>query len=491
MTNSTSIFPKNFLWGGAIAACQTEGGYGKNGRGMAVSDISFYDSQIDRQDLAKHRNITTEKIEAAITDPDTKRYPKRHGIDFYHHYKEDIALCAEMGFKVFRFSMAWSRIFPTGDELTPNQEGLAFYDAVLTEIEKYGMEPLVTISHFEMPVALVTNYCGWTDRKVIQLFTRFAETLFTHFGQRVTYWISFNEINAGRFSTFKSTGVVADKTDQYVQDCYQAVHHQFVAAALITKRLHEINPKAQMGCMIARFTTYPATCNPDDVLQMMHDDQYDNFFYTDVMIRGAYPGYMNRFFKENDVAIQWADGDKELLATHTADYLAFSYYMSNISSANPNELDQTDANLKKGLKNPYLESSAWGWQIDPKGLRYTLNNLYDRYQVPLFIVENGIGAEDYVTTDGKIHDTYRIDYLQKHIEQMREAIVDGVELIGYTMWSSLDIVSSGTSEMSKRYGFIYVDQDDDGNGTLSRSKKDSFYWYQKVIASNGADLSLN
>lgn len=324
---------------------------------------------------------------------------------------------------------------------------------------------------------------------MIQLFTRFAETLFTHFGQRVTYWISFNEINAGRFSTFKSTGVVADKTDQYVQDCYQAVHHQFVAAALITKRLHEINPKAQMGCMIARFTTYPATCNPDDVLQMMHDDQYDNFFYTDVMIRGAYPGYMNRFFKENDVAIQWADGDKELLATHTADYLAFSYYMSNISSANPNDLDQTDANLKKGLKNPYLESSAWGWQIDPKGLRYTLNNLYDRYQIPLFIVENGIGAEDYVTTDGKIHDTYRIDYLQKHIEQMREAIVDGVELIGYTMWSSLDIVSSGTSEMSKRYGFIYVDQDDDGNGTLSRSKKDSFYWYQKVIATNGADLS--
>lgn len=491
MTNLTTIFPKNFLWGGAIAACQSEGGYGENGRGMAVSDISFYDSQIDRQDLAKHRNVTTEKIEVAIADSDTKRYPKRHGIDFYHHYKEDIALCAEMGFKVFRFSMAWSRIFPTGDELIPNQEGIAFYDAILTEIEKYGMEPLVTISHFEMPLALVTNYHGWTDRKVIGLFTHFAEALFTHFGQRVTYWISFNEINAGRFSTFKSTGVVADKTDQYIQDCYQAVHHQFVAAALITKRLHEINPKAQMGCMIARFTTYPATCNPDDVLQMMHDDQYDNFFYTDVMIRGAYPGYMNRFFKENDVAIQWADGDKELLATHTADYLAFSYYMSNISSANPNDLDQTDANLKKGLKNPYLESSAWGWQIDPKGLRYTLNNLYDRYQVPLFIVENGIGAEDHVTTDGKIHDTYRIDYLQKHIEQMREAIVDGVELIGYTMWSSLDIVSSGTSEMSKRYGFIYVNQDDDGNGTLSRSKKDSFYWYQKVIATNGADLSLN
>ncbi|ALS02075.1 6-phospho-beta-glucosidase [Enterococcus silesiacus] len=490
MTQET-IFPENFLWGGAIAACQAEGAYGQYGRGMAVSDISFFDSQIDRQDLAKHRNVTTEKIEEAMDDLDTRRYPKRHGIDFYHRYKEDIALCAEMGFKVFRFSMAWSRIFPTGEELTPNQEGLDFYDAVLTEIEKYGMEPLVTISHFEMPLALVNKYKGWTDRKVIDLFVRFADCLFTNFGQRVTYWISFNEINAGRFSTFKSTGVVADKTDNYIQDCYQAVHHQFIAAALVTKRLHEINPAGKMGCMIARFTTYAATCKPEDVLQMMHDDQYDNFFYTDVMIRGAYPGYMNRFFKENGVSIVWTDGDKELLKEYTSDYLAFSYYMSNVSSAQPDEGDMTDANLKKGLKNPYLESSAWGWQIDPKGLRYTLNDLYDRYQVPLFIVENGIGAEDKVAADGSIHDTYRIDYLQKHLEQMKEALIDGVDLIGYTTWSSIDIVSSGTSEMSKRYGFIYVDQDDDGNGTLARSRKDSFYWYQKVIQSNGAELIVS
>ncbi|MFC3781006.1 glycoside hydrolase family 1 protein [Bacillus chungangensis] len=490
MMGTTKSFPKDFLWGGAIAACQSEGGFGKNGRGIAVSDISFFDKNIDRQDLAKHRNITTEIIETAMKDPGTKRYPKRHGIDFYHRYQEDIALCAEMGFKVFRFSMAWSRIFPTGEELTPNEEGLAFYDAVLTEIEKHGMEPLVTISHFEMPLALVNKYNGWADRRVIEMFVRFANTLFDRYKNRVKYWISFNEINAGRFTTFKSTGVVKDKSEHYLRDCYQAVHHQFVAAAMITRDLHAMMPEAKMGCMIAFFTTYPATCNPDDVIQMMLDNQYDNFFYTDVMIRGKYPKYMNRFFVDEGISLVMEEGDLELLANYPADYLAFSYYMSSISSAKADELVQTDANLKSTGKNPYLESSDWGWQIDPKGLRYTLNTVYDRYQVPLFIVENGIGAEDQVTADGQVNDDYRIAYLQKHIEQMREAVVDGVDLIGYTMWSSIDIISSGTSEMSKRYGFIYVDQDDEGNGTLNRLKKKSFYWYQKVIESNGEDLGI-
>lgn len=490
MMETTKGFPEGFLWGGAIAACQSEGGFGKNGRGIAVSDISFFDKNIDRQDLAKHRNITTEIIETAMKDLGTKRYPKRHGIDFYHRYQEDIALCAEMGFKVFRFSMAWSRIFPTGEELTPNEEGLAFYDAVLTEIKKHGMEPLVTISHFEMPLALVNKYNGWADRRVIELFVRFANTLFDRYKDRVKYWISFNEMNAGRFTTFKSTGVVKDKSEHYLQDCYQAVHHQFVAAAMITRDLHAMMPEAKMGCMIAFFTTYPATCNPDDVIQMMLDNQYDNFFYTDVMIRGKYPKYMNRFFTEEGISLVMEEGDLELLANYPADYLAFSYYMSSISSAKADELVQTGANLKSTGKNPYLESSDWGWQIDPKGLRYTLNTVYDRYQVPLFIVENGIGAEDQVTADGQVNDDYRIAYLQKHIEQMREALVDGVELIGYTMWSSIDIISSGTSEMSKRYGFIYVDQDDEGNGTLNRLKKKSFYWYQKVIESNGEDLGI-
>lgn len=485
-----NVFPKDFLWGGALAACQAEGAYLQEGSGMAVSDISFFDPKLDREDLSKHRHVTTQNIEVAMADPGTTRYPKRHGIDFYHRYREDIALCAEMGFKVFRFSIKWSRVFPTGEEAEPNPEALAFYDRVLTEIEHHGMTPLVTISHFEMPLALVNRYNGWADRRVIDLFYRYADSLFEHFGQRVPYWISFNEINAGRFSTFKSTGVVEDKSDNYLQACYQAVHHQFVAAAKITKRLHEVNPKAQMGCMIARFTTYAATSKPEDVLQMMHDDQYDNFFYTDVMVRGAYPGYMGRFFREHHVEIVWGDEDETLLKQYPADYLAFSYYVSNVSSAAPDDLDVTDSNLKQTLKNPYLESSALGWQIDPKGLRYTLNNLYDRYQIPLFIVENGLGAEDSVSEDGQIIDTYRIDYLQRHIEQMKEAIIDGVDLIGYTTWSSLDVVSSGTSEMSKRYGFIYVDLDDEGQGTLKRIRKASFYWYRQVIASNGEDLAF-
>ncbi|WP_368277490.1 glycoside hydrolase family 1 protein [Lacticaseibacillus paracasei] len=482
-------FPKGFLWGGAMAACQAEGAYLQDGSGMAVSDVSFFDNKLDRQDLSKHRDITTQHIQTAMTDAEIRRYPKRHGIDFYHRYAEDIALCAEMGFKVFRFSIKWSRVFPTGEESEPNQEALAFYDRIITEIEKYGMTPLVTVSHFEMPLALVNRYNGWADRRVIEMFCRYANSLFTHFGQRVPYWISFNEINGGRFATFKSTGVVEDKSENYLQDCYQAVHHQFVAAAKITKRLHEVNPDAQMGCMIARFTTYAATSKPDDVLQMLHDDQYDNFFYTDVMVRGKYPGYMNRFFRDHHVKIEWQEEDKALLQQYTADYLSFSYYVSNVSSASPDKLAATDSNLKKTLKNPYLESSAWGWQIDPKGLRYTLNNLYDRYQIPLFIVENGLGAEDTVDGAGRIVDTYRIDYLKKHLEQIKEALTDGVDLIGYTAWSSLDVVSSGTSEMSKRYGFIYVDLDDEGRGSLKRIRKESFYWYQQVIASNGENLT--
>jgi 6-phospho-beta-glucosidase len=487
----TNVFPKDFLWGGAIAACQTEGAYLEDNSGLAVSDVSFFDPKLDRQDLAKHRRITSEIIETAMADTGTARYPKRHGVDFYHRYKEDIALCAEMGFKVFRFSIKWSRVFPTGEELAPNRAALDFYDRVLTEIEKHHMIPLVTISHFEMPLALVNRYNGWADRRVVDMFYRYADSLFARFGQRVPYWISFNEINAGRFSTFKSTGVVEDKSANYLQDCYQAVHHQFVAAAKITKRLREINPNAKMGCMIARFTTYAATSKPDDVLQMMLDEQHDNFFYTDVMVRGAYPHYMKRFFAENNVKIAWATEDEALLKKYTADYLAFSYYVSNVTSAAPEASATTEGNLRSSLKNPYLESSAWGWQIDPKGLRYTLNTFYDRYQVPLFIVENGLGAEDVPDEKGQVVDTYRIDYLQKHLEQVREALIDGVDLLGYTAWSSIDLVSSGTSEMSKRYGFVYVDQDDEGHGSLMRTRKASFYWYQQVIASNGEALSYS
>ncbi|MDR2868820.1 MAG: family 1 glycosylhydrolase [Deferribacteraceae bacterium] len=481
-------FKEGFLWGGAIAACQAEGGFGEGGRGWAVSDIAFYSKDIDRQDLAKHRNIRSETIEKAMADTGTKNYPKRRGIDFYHRYAEDIALCGEMGFKVFRFSMAWSRIFPTGEELTPNEEALLFYDKVLDEIEKHNMQPLVTISHFEMPLNLATKYNGWADHRLVEMFCRFANVLFDRYGKRVKYWISFNEINAGRFSTFKSTGVIVDKSQDYLQDRYQAVHHQFVAAAQITKDLHAKHPQALMGCMIARFTSYPGTCAPEDVIQMMKDEWYDNYFFTDVQLRGEYPRYMERYFDENNIKITWRDGEKELLKANPADYLAFSYYMSCVSSAKKETAEHTEGNLRLSIKNPYLEASAWGWQIDPEGLRYTLNTFHERYGVPMFIVENGLGAEDKINAKGEIEDDYRIDYLRQHIAQAKEAVLDGVDLIGYTTWSSIDIVSSGTSEMSKRYGFIYVDIDDNGNGSTKRIKKKSFAWYKAVIESNGEEL---
>lgn len=477
-------FPDNFLWGGAIAACQAEGGYNEGGRGMAVSDVSFFDAEADRQNLSHHRAITTETIEKAMADQTTTHYPKRHGIEFFHHYKEDIVLCAEMGFKVFRFSIAWSRVFPTGEESEANPEALAFYDDVIDRIVAAGMIPLVTMSHFEMPLALTNKYNGWSDRRVIPLFRKYANVLMGRYSDRVKYWISFNEINAGRFSTFKSTGVVEDKTDNYQQTAYQAVHHQFVAAAQVTKDLHEIDPEGKMGCMIAYFTTYPATSKPEDVMAAYQEDHEANTFYTDVMIRGKYPSFAKKMFKEKGIHLDILPEDEAVMKEYTADYLAFSYYMSSIASSDADQFESTGANLREALKNPYLESSDWGWQIDPVGLRYSLNFLYDRYQTPLFIVENGLGALDQVTTDGKVHDVYRISYLKRHIVEMGKAIDDGVELLGYTMWSSLDVVSSGTSEMSKRYGFIYVDQDDYGNGTKLRIKKDSYYWYQDLIHQN-------
>lgn len=491
MMNKKTVFPEDFLWGGAISACQAEGGFWEDNKGLSVSDISFYDSNSDRRDLTKHLNITSDNIEEAIHSTSHEKYPKRHGVDFYHRYQEDIAYCAEMGFKVFRFSIAWSRIFPKGDEVEPNEAGLKFYDKVFDELEKHAIEPLVTLSHFEMPIHLVNDYGGWKNRKVLSLFMRFVYTVFDRYKNRVRYWITFNEINAGRFSTFKSTGIVEDRTDQYLQDCYQAIHHQFVASALAVKRLKEVAPESQIGCMIARLTTYPATCHPDDIMKTTLEDQYHNFFYLDVQVRGKYPAYMNRFFKENNISIEVSDEDKQILRENIVDFISVSYYVSAICCADEGRLEsitETEGNLTRGIKNPYLEASDWGWQIDPVGLRYSLNTIYNHYQKPIFIVENGLGAEDELTEEKRVHDDYRIDYLKKHMEQMKEAVKDGVEIIGYTPWSAIDIISSGTSEISKRYGFVYVDMDDYGNGTKDRYKKDSFYWYQKVIATNGEDL---
>lgn len=480
-------FPENFLWGGAIAASQAEGAFNADGRGLSVGDVVPYNKGLNRKEINHHKNISNEVIALAIQDSSAANYPKRYGIDFYHHYKEDIALFAEMGFKVFRFSISWSRIFPQGDELLPNEAGLVFYGKVFAELEKYGIEPLVTISHFDMPLYLVEEYGGWLNRKLIDFYMRYAKVLFTRY-PKVKYWITFNEINASVFSTFKGVGLLKDRSAHFEQECFQAVHHQFVASALAVQLGHELIPGSQIGCMIARFTTYAATSKPEDVMQMLHDDQYRNFFFTDVQTRGYYPSYMDRYFAEHDIQLTLQQGDVEILRAGAVDYVSFSYYMSMISSADPEHLEQTAGNLVGGIKNPHLQASDWGWQIDPVGLRYTLNQLYDRYQKPLFIVENGVGALDQLDEHGNVHDEYRMDYFREHIRQMKEAILDGVDLLGYTIWSAIDIVSSSTSEMSKRYGFIYVDQNDDGSGTLNRLKKDSFYWYQKVIESNGEDL---
>ncbi|KAB2493259.1 glycoside hydrolase family 1 protein [Priestia endophytica] len=478
-------FPKNFYWGGATAANQIEGAFDKDGKGLSAADFVEY---IPKEERTKDNamEITSEQIRKTLSGESTGRFPKREGVDFYHRYKEDIALLAEMGFTAFRLSIHWSRIFPNGYDEVPNEAGLAFYDRVFDELAKYNIAPIVTLSHYETPYGLTEKYNGWAGREVIDHFVRYAEAVFTRYKDKVKFWISFNEINVITLSPFTGGGIVSDREENPVQTKYQALHHQFVASALATKRLHEINPEGKMGCMLARMSHYANTPNPEDILKAQKDNQ-DNLFFTDVHARGEYPKYMERFFIENDIKIIKETGDDEIIKQYPVDYITISYYMSMLSSAAP-EGERTDGNLMNSLKNPYLEASDWGWQIDPVGLRIVLNDMYDRYRLPIFIVENGLGAYDKVEEDGSIHDTYRIDYLRKHIEQMKEAIGDGVELLGYTSWGPIDLVSMSTSEMSKRYGYVYVDKDDDGNGTLERKRKDSFYWYKKVIASNGEEL---
>ncbi|AIF65341.1 6-phospho-beta-glucosidase [Terribacillus saccharophilus] len=481
-----NIFPEDFLWGGATAANQLEGGYNLGGKGLSTADmIPFIPKEERTGDNAVH--ITSEVFEQAFEDAGDTLYPKRWGVDFYHHYKEDIALFGEMGFKTFRLSISWARIFPNGDDVAPNEEGLAFYDKVFDELAKYNIEPLVTLSHYEMPAVLVQRYDGWADRALIDLFTRFAETVFHRYKDKVKYWLTFNEINAMPLAPYNAGGIINDRFDNIDQAVYQALHHQFVASAQAVKLCREIIPSAQIGCMLARLETYPETCNPADVLKALRQDQM-NFFYTDVQVRGHYPNLIKKHFEAENINIEMGPEDEKILAENTVDFISFSYYMSFVESAGPKG-DRAPGNLFSGLKNPYLESSEWGWQIDPVGLRVTLNKLYDRYEKPLFIVENGLGAIDVKDENGVFQDDYRIDYLREHIREIGKAIAeDGVEVMGFTSWGPIDIISVSTSEVSKRYGFIHVDLDDYGKGTMERTKKKSFDWFKQVIASNGEDL---
>lgn len=475
-----SKFPKEFLWGGATAANQYEGAYNVGDKGLSVQDVT------PRGGVP----VSDNDLNPFITELPTEDNLKLEGIDFYHRYKEDVALFAEMGFKVFRTSIAWSRIFPNGDELEPNEEGLQFYDNLFDELAKYGIEPLVTLSHYETPLHLARKYNGWVNRDLIGFYERYVRTVFNRYKNKVKYWLTFNEINSVLHVPFISGGIATPVEKLSKQDLYQAVHHELVASALATKVGHEINPGFKIGCMVLAMPTYPMTPKPEDVLAA-REFENQNYLFSDIHARGKYPKYIQRFFKENDINIKFESGDKELLAENTVDFISFSYYMSSVQAHDPENYQSSIGNLLGGIANPYLESSEWGWQVDPIGLRIVLNNLYDRYQLPLFIVENGLGAKDVLIegADGPtVDDDYRIDYLKKHLQQVGEAIEDGVELLGYTTWGCIDLVSASTAQMSKRYGFIYVDKNDDGSGTLNRYKKKSFYWYKEVIESNGETL---
>lgn len=477
-----SAFKEGFLWGGATAANQYEGAWNVDGKGDSVSDHCTNGTH------TSPKRVTREFEEGTL-------YPSREATDFYHHYKEDIALAHEMGFKVFRMSINWTRIFPTGMEAQPNEAGLKFYDEVFDELNKYGIEPLVTISHYEMPYALVEKCNGWEGRECIEYFMNYCKAIFARYQDKVKYWLTFNEINAGTMpmgavlslGTIKGyEGSVLGVPDNK-QQRYQALHHQFIASAKAVKYAHENYPQFKMGNMCIYSTMYPATCHPDDVIACQKEMQNMNWFTSDVQVRGAYPYYAKRFFEENQITIKKEAGDDEILQAGKVDFYTFSYYMSTCITADESK-NHADGNLISGVKNPYLSSSDWGWQIDPQGLRYALNELYSRYEIPLMVVENGLGAVDKMEEDGSIHDSYRIDYLRQHIREMEEAVKDGVDLMGYTPWGWIDVVSASTGEMAKRYGFVYVDKYDDGTGDLSRKRKDSFYWYQKVISSNGEEL---
>ncbi|SEL46976.1 6-phospho-beta-glucosidase [Kosakonia sacchari] len=459
-------FPKSFLWGGAIAANQVEGAYLEGGKGLSTSDV-------------QPKGVFGDVVERVAGDSALKDV----AIDFYHRYPEDIALFAEMGFSCLRVSIAWTRIFPNGDETTPNEAGLAYYDKLFDELAKYGITPLVTLSHYEMPWGLVKNYGGWGSRQTIGFFERYARTVFSRYKEKVKLWLTFNEINMSLHAPMTGVGLPENSSKEAV---YQAIHHQLVASALAVKACHEIIPGGKIGNMLLGGLMYPLTCKPDDVFDALQENRSWQFF-GDVQCRGAYPGYMLRYFRDNGIHVEITDTDREAL-TSTVDFISFSYYMTGCVTTDDALNQQARGNILSMVQNPHLASSEWGWQIDPVGLRTLLNMLWDRWQKPLFIVENGLGAKDKVEADGSINDDYRITYLNDHLVQVREAIDDGVEVMGYTSWGPIDLVSASKAEISKRYGFIYVDRDDNGNGTLARSRKKSFYWYRDVITSNGASL---
>lgn len=472
-------FQKDFLWGGATAANQCEGGIFEGGRGPANVDVC--PSGKDRH------GVITGHLKMLKMDGEHV-YPAAEAIGHYHHYKEDIRLFGEMGFKVYRFSIAWTRIFPNGDDAEPNEEGLGFYESILRECRKYQIRPLVTISHFDCPIRLIEKFGGWRSREMIGCYLRLCETLFTRFKEYCVHWLTFNEINMILHAPFMGAGICFEEGENEEQIKYQAAHHELIASALAVKMAHEVNPENLVGCMFAAGAAYPYSCKPEDVWEALLTDQ-ENYFFVDVQARGYYPSYAVKRLAKRGVFPVMEPGDEEILKKYPVNFISFSYYNSRCIAAPGKEQEEAEGNLFKSAKNPYLTFSQWGWPIDPLGLRITLNQVYDRYQKPLFIVENGLGAVDIPDENGYVKDDYRIQYLREHIRAMKAAVEeDGVELMGYTAWAPVDLISAGTGEMKKRYGFIYVDKQEDGSGTLKRLKKKSFDWYRQVIETNGEIL---
>ena len=478
----SKIFPPSFLWGGATAANQCEGAYDSDGRGL--SSVDTIPSGPDRMKVARG------ELEMLECRPGYD-YPSHEAIDMYHRYKEDIALFAEMGFKCYRLSISWTRILPNGDDDRPNESGLAFYESLFKECRRYGIEPLVTIDHFDTPTALIKKYGGWRDRRMIEAYLKYCGVIFKRYKGLVKYWITFNEINMLLHMSFMGAGIVFADGEDKTRTKYTAAHHELLASAEAVRLAHEIMPESKVGCMLAAGQFYPYSCSPDDIQDGLEKDR-DNYFFTDIQARGEYPVWALKRIEREGITGLFADGDAETLKAGAVDFVAFSYYCSRCTTADP-EIFAKHAKpgnaVFRSVINPYLKNTEWGWQIDPLGLRITANTLYDRYQKPLFVVENGLGAVDKVDDDGKIHDSYRIDYLRNHLLALRDAITeDGIPVMGFTAWGCIDLVSASSGEMRKRYGMIYVDKDDEGNGTLKRIRKDSFWWYKGVIESRGANL---
>lgn len=469
-------FPRDFLWGGALAANQCEGAWDTDGKGPSIMDVEVLPDAYSRQGVLGY-NQTKQEIQEALKD--TKGYyPRRYGIDFYHTYKEDLALFKEMGFTCLRTSFNWARIFPKGDETEPNSKGLQFYDDLINEMVALGIQPVMTMSHYEMPLHLACEYGGWTNRKCIDFYRNLFKVLFDRYHDKVKYWILINQINMLGWGDYASLGMLQGEHEDWKSARYQGVHHQFVASALVTQYAHQKDATCQMGMMNGELLGYPISTAPEDAFASLQGNQMNNYFFSDVLVRGSYPGYALRYFEENNIKVIRTPEDTEIIAKGTVDFVSFSYYSSGLYSR------ETKLELNK---NPLLPSSKWGWQTDALGFRYALNMYWDRYQKPIFIAENGLGAIDQVV-NGEIQDTYRINYLKEHIQAMKEAIYDGVNVFGYTSWGPIDIISASQGEMSKRYGYIYVDLDDRGQGSGKRIKKDSFYWYQKVISTNGETI---